>query len=193
MHNIRTTIKLGAVWQVSQRPRVSPPSPLLSPGWPTGIKRSQYSNDKISEIIIRPSIIIATSYLYIFRWTVTRNEKTKRKNKKKRGGVNYMHSSCIVVRLDWAAGLPAWLIRSFGTPDWTRKTLFSSQKHQSHSSRDGNETCTEHVCWFLDVTGHNRKPTRFSSCCKCPVSLLLEIACRADDKTLNIMVRLRWL
>lgn len=28
-----------------------------------------------------------------------------------------MHSSCIVVRLDWAAGLPALLIRSFGTPE----------------------------------------------------------------------------
>lgn len=53
--------------------------------------------------------------------------------------VDYMHSSCIVVRLDWAAGLPAWLIRRFGSPDLTRKTLFTSQKHQSHSSWDLNE------------------------------------------------------
>lgn len=50
-----------------------------------------------------------------------------------------MHSSCIVVRLDWAAGLPAWLIRRFGSPDLTRKTLFTSQKHQTHSSWDRNE------------------------------------------------------
>lgn len=49
-----------------------------------------------------------------------------------------MHSSCIVVRLDWAAGLPAWLIRSFGSPGLTRQTLFSSQKRQSHSSWDLN-------------------------------------------------------
>lgn len=45
-----------------------------------------------------------------------------------------MHSSCIVVLLDWAAGLPAWLIRRFGSPDLTRTTLFTSQKHQNHSS-----------------------------------------------------------
>lgn len=50
-----------------------------------------------------------------------------------------MHSSCIVVMLDWAAGLPAWLIRRFGFLDLTRKTLFTSQKHQSHSSWDLNE------------------------------------------------------
>lgn len=50
-----------------------------------------------------------------------------------------MHSSCIVVRLDWAAGLPAWIIRSFASPALTKKTLFSSQKHQSHSSWDRSE------------------------------------------------------
>lgn len=50
-----------------------------------------------------------------------------------------MHSSCIVVKLDWAAGLPAWLIRRFSSPDLTRKTLFCSQKHQSHSRCDLNE------------------------------------------------------
>lgn len=66
--------------------------------------------------------------------------------------MNYMHSSCIVVRLDWAAGLPAWLIRSFGTPDWTRKTLFSSHKRQSHSRRDEDTTAL-----LSGVAGHNPK------------------------------------
>lgn len=36
------------------------------------------------------------------------------------------------------ACLPAWLIRRFGSPDLTRNTLFTSQKHQSHSGGDWN-------------------------------------------------------
>lgn len=44
------------------------------------------------------------------------SEKKKKLNiKTEEASVDYMHSSCIVVRLDWAAGLPAWLIRSFGS------------------------------------------------------------------------------
>lgn len=39
MHNIRTTIKLGAIEPVSQRPRVSPPSLLLSLDWLTRINK----------------------------------------------------------------------------------------------------------------------------------------------------------
>lgn len=77
-----------------------------------------------------------------------------------------MHSSCIVVRLDWAAGLPAWLIRSFGSPDLTRKTLFSSQKHQSHGSWDLNEdswlTLSMNIYQFLDIA---RRYTPTSGVC----------------------------
>lgn len=66
-----------------------------------------------------------------------------------------MHSSCIVVRLDWAAGLPAWLIRRSVSPDLTSKTLFSSQKHQSHSSWDLNEdswlTLSMNLYQVLDI------------------------------------------
>ncbi len=84
-----------------------------------------------------------------------RKVKQKIKTGKKEKSVDYMHSSCIVVRLDWAAGLPAWLIRSFGSPDLTRKTLFSSQKHQSHGSWDLNEdswlTPCMNIYQFLDI------------------------------------------
>lgn len=74
-----------------------------------------------------------------------------------------MHSSCIVVRLDWAAGLPAWLIRRFGSPDLTRKTLFSGQKHQSHSSWDLNEdswlTPSMNVYQCLDIVRCSTRAT----------------------------------
>lgn len=36
-----------------------------------------------------------------------------------------MHSSCIVVRLDWAAGLPAWLIRRFWLSRLDKKDFVS--------------------------------------------------------------------
>lgn len=72
--------------------------------------------------------------LHFYCVTEKEKENIKTEKKKKEESVDYMHSSCIVVRLDWAAGLPAGLIRRFGSPDLTRKTLFSSQKHQSHSS-----------------------------------------------------------
>lgn len=68
----------------------------------------------------------------------TKYKNRRKRKKKKRMSVDYMHSSCIVVLLDWAAGLPAWLIRRFGSPDLTRTTLFTSQKHHSHSSWDLN-------------------------------------------------------
>lgn len=74
-----------------------------------------------------------------------------------------MHSSCIVVRLDWAVGLPAWLIRRFGSPDLTRKSLFTSQKHQSHSSWDLNEdrwlTLSMNIYQFLDIARRCTNPS----------------------------------
>lgn len=82
-------------------------------------------------------------------------KKTNKTKQTKKKSVDYMHSSCIVVRLDWAAGLPAWLIRRFGSPDLTRKTLFTSQKHQSHSSWDRNEdswlTLSTNIYQFLGI------------------------------------------
>lgn len=82
--------------------------------------------------------------------------------KKKEKSVDYMHSFCIVVRLDWAAGLPAWLIRRFGSPDLTRKTLFSSQKHQSHSSWDLNEdswlTLSMNIYQFIYIARRYTNP-----------------------------------
>lgn len=96
----------------------------------------------------------------------TRKSKWRKKNKikknKREKSVDYMHSSCIVVRLDWAAGLPAWLIRRFGSPDFTRKTLFSSQKHQSHSSWDLNEdswlTLSMNIYQFIYTAGRYTNP-----------------------------------
>lgn len=117
-----------------------------------------------------------------------------------------MHSSCIVVRLDWAAGLPAWLIRSFGSPDLTRKTLFSSQKHQSHRSWDLNEdswlTLSINIYQFLYIA--RRYTPSFKVCTwandrVCPsyaISAILffffsrNTVWQKRDNTLNITVML---
>lgn len=73
-----------------------------------------------------------------------------------------MHSSCIVVRLDWAAGLPAWLIRRFGSPDLTRKTSL----RQSRSLRPKEDrwlTLSMNIYQFVGkARRHTNPPQRLT-------------------------------
>lgn len=100
--------KTGAIEPVSQRPRVSLPSPLLPLGWLTRILRSYKGNDTISEIIIRPSDI-ASPYRLLSSFLCDCEEL-----KKKRCGLHaFLLHSC-------EAWVSACLNRSFGSSDLTR-------------------------------------------------------------------------
>lgn len=106
---------------------MSPPSPLLSLGWLTRIKKILKRNHKAKychcKFILVFHVFISTAW----QW----EKEQLNRNKNERGLYAFLLHSC-------EAGLgsrPAWLIRRFGSPGRTRKTLFTRQKHQQLRSK----------------------------------------------------------